>query len=164
MADGGSAADRRRRAQRDVDPDLPDEARRGPHQRFAPGVLLAISAGGIAGTLARYGVERAVPVGPGGFPWATFAVNVSGSLALGALLAVLIARWPTDRYVRPFAGIGFIGAYTTFSTFVVEADVLAKDGHVGTAAAYVGASLLGGLVAVTVGVLLTRSVFARGQA
>lgn len=162
-ADGDSAADRRRRAQRSVDPDLPTEALRGPHHRHAPGVLLAISAGGIAGTLARYGVGRALAVGPGAFPWATFTVNVSGSLALGMLLTLTLARWPADRYVRPFAAIGFIGAYTTFSTFVVDADVLAKEGHVVTAAVYVVVSLVGGLAAVGTGVLLTRSLLERGS-
>jgi len=163
-ADGGTAADRRWRAQRSVDPDLPTEALRGPHHRHAPGVLLAISAGGVAGTLARYGVGRAFAVGPGAFPWATFTVNVSGSLVLGVLLSLLLARWPADRYVRPFAAIGVVGAYTTFSTFVVEADVLAKDGHVVTAAFYVVVSLVGGLAAVCAGVLLTRSQLGRRSA
>jgi CrcB protein len=162
--DDGPAADRRRRAQRSVDPELPPEPLTGPGHRLAPGVLLAISAGGIAGTLARYGVGRLFTVGPSGFPWATFTVNLTGSLALGVLLTLLLTRWPADRYVRSFAAVGFIGAYTTFSTFVVDADLLAKDGHVATAAVYVAASLLGGLAAVFTGVAATRSLLARGGA
>jgi CrcB protein len=160
-ADGGTAADRRR-AQRAVDPDLPDESLRGPRHRPAPVVLLAISAGGIGGTLARYGVARALSVGPGAFPWATFTVNVSGSFALGVLLTLLLLRWPTDRYAQPFVAVGFIGAYTTFSTFMVDIDVLGKDGHVVTALVYLAASLVAGLAAVTAGVLLTRTTLARG--
>jgi len=162
-AEGDAADDRRWRAQRSVDPDLPAESPRLPHRRH-PGVLLAISVGGIAGTLARYGVGRALTVGAGGFPWATFTVNMTGAFALGVVLTLLLARWPADRYVRPFVAIGFIGAYTTFSTFMVDADVLAKDGHVGTALVYLVASLVGGLAAVGTGVVLTRTALGRGAA
>ncbi len=161
-ADGGAAADRRRRAQRAVDPDLPAEALREPHHRHAPGVLLAVSAGGILGTLARYGVGRAFDVSSGPFPWATFAVNVTGSFVLGVVLTLLLVRWPTDRYVRPFVAIGFVGAFTTFSTFMVDTDLLVKDGHVATALVYLFATLAAGLASVAAGVGLTRAALTRG--
>ena len=65
---------------------------------------------------------------------------------------------PAVRYARAFAGTGFLGAYTTFSTFSVEADLLIKDGHAVTAAGYVVASLVAGIAAAWLGVMVGRSV------
>ena len=121
-----------------------------------PDVLVAIAAGGVGGALARYGVARLVPVHPHAFPWATFCTNVSGSFLLGFLLVLLVERYPPTLYLRPFVATGFIGAYTTFSTFVVEADVLVKDGHAGLALVYVAASVGAGLLAVWVGMTIGR--------
>jgi fluoride exporter len=119
-------------------------------------VLAAIALGGALGAPARYGVAQLVHVAPGGFPWATFWTNVSGSLALGVVLAAVLERFPPTRYVRPFVATGFLGAYTTYSTFAVETDLLVKDGHAGTALAYVAASLVAGFVAVWAGVVAVR--------
>lgn len=143
--------------QRRIDPDLPAD---GPADtgRNHPGVLLAISAGGVVGTAARYAIGRVVHIAPGSFPWATFAINVTGSFLLGAFLAWLFARRPADRYLRPFVAIGVLGGYTTFSTAMVETAVLGKDGHVVVAAVYVVASLAGGLAAVAAGFLAARPV------
>jgi CrcB protein len=110
------------------------------------------------GATLRYEVATLIHVPAGGFPWATFWTNVSGALVLGFLLVLLIERFPPTRYARAFAGTGVLGAYTTFSTFSVETDVLLKDGHVGIALAYVGATLLAGLAAVWVGVVLSRRI------
>jgi CrcB protein len=143
--------DPRRAEQRAVDPDL------GPGARSTrPLVWLAISIGGILGTLARYGVSRAVHVAPGSFPWSTFAVNVTGSFVLGVLLTLLVERWPPSQYARPFAAIGFLGSYTTFSTWMVDADVLIKDGYAAIAVVYLAASLVAGLAAVGAGILVAR--------
>jgi fluoride exporter len=142
--------------QAEVDPDLLAPAPRRPRGLARPGVLLAIAAGGMAGTATRYGVGRIIQASPGSFPWATFTINVSGSFVLGVLLTFVIERWPPSRYVRPFAAIGFLGAYTTFSTYVTEADVLVKDHHADIAALYVAASLLFGLLAVYAGTVVAR--------
>jgi CrcB protein len=149
--DRDEPAGERRRHQEAVDPDL-----YAPARSARPLVYAAISIGGILGTLARYGVGRAIHVAPGTFPWSTFTVNVTGSFVLGVLLTLVIERWPPTEYVRPFAAIGFLGSYTTFSTWMVEADVLIKDGHAGIAVAYVVASLVVGLAAVGAGVLVAR--------
>ncbi|MDQ1488307.1 MAG: hypothetical protein QOJ23_821 [Actinomycetota bacterium] len=140
---------------------LPDEIQperpRAERQR-RPGVLAAVAAGGALGAPARYGIALAITVTPGTFPWGTFWINASGSFALGLLLAVLLARFPADRYLRPFLATGFLGAYTTYSTFAVEADLLLHNGHVGVALAYAGASLGIGLGAAAAGLRLGRAL------
>ena len=128
-------------------PSTPIWHRLTPYRPFA-----AIALGGALGTPARYGVAQLIHVAPGSLPpWATSWTNVSGSLALGLLLALILERFPPTRYQRPFVATGFLGAYTTYSTFAVETDLLVKDGHIGVALAYVAASLLAGFVAVWAG-------------
>jgi CrcB protein len=123
----------------------------------APGPrIIAIAAGGALGTLARYGVERAVAVSTDGFPWATFVVNVAGSFLLGVILTLVTERWAPTRYVRPFAVIGFCGGFTTFSTFTVEAVRRVQDGHPAVAIIYLLTSLVAGMAAVGLGVLVAR--------
>jgi fluoride exporter len=117
----------------------------------------------VLGTESRYALERVIHTAPGTFPWATFWVNVSGCFALGMLLTLIVERWPPSRFVRAFAVIGFLGAYTTFSTYTVEAVTLAKDHHADIAAAYVVASLVVGLVAVYGGMVLARLPVLRGR-
>ncbi len=124
-------------------------------------MLGAIAAGGALGAPARYGAARLIPVEPGHFPWATFWTNVSGSFALGAILILLLERFPPSRYLRPFIATGFLGAYTTYSTFAVETDLLVKDGHVGTAVAYMAASLAAGFTAVWLGIAIARMLGSR---
>lgn len=120
--------------------------------RLRPAVLGAVALGGALGTAGRYGVARLVPVEAGAFPWATFAVNLSGSFALGAVLALMLRRFPTTRFLRPFVAVGFIGAYTTYSTFAVETVLLVRDGHAVLAAVYALASLTAGLGAAWAGI------------
>ncbi|MDD9370128.1 MAG: CrcB family protein [Acidimicrobiales bacterium] len=137
-------------------PRLRDPVARG---RIHPRVLAAVAAGGALGTPARYAVAQLVPVEAGGFPWATFWTNVSGSLALGFLFAVVVRRFPTDRYVLPFLAVGFLGAYTTFSTFVVEVDVLVRDGHAVVAVVYAAVSATVGPAVAAAGTMLARRAF-----
>jgi CrcB protein len=120
-------------------------------------VLATIALGGALGAPARYGVAQLVHVAPGTFPWATFWTNVSGSFALGAVLALVLERFPPTRYLRPFLATGFLGAYTTYSTFAVETDLLVKDGHAAIGVAYAAASLVAGLFAVWAGIVTARS-------
>lgn len=120
-------------------------------------MLAAVAAGGALGASLRHWLSDVFPVHAGRFPWATFGINASGSFVLGVLLTLVVERWPPTRYVRPFLAIGVVGAYTTFSTFVVEADLLVRDGHVATAAVYVITSLVVGLVALFAGVTSGRA-------
>ena len=119
--------------------------------------IVVIAAGGALGTLARYEVSQAVVVSANGFPWATFAVNVVGSLLLGVIITVVAERWPPTRYVLPFAAIGFCGGFTTFSTLMVEAVRRTQDGYPTLGVVYLFASVVAGVVAVGLGVLLARS-------
>ncbi len=119
-------------------------------------VLLTVGCGGVVGAICRYLVQLALPSRPGRFPTGTFMVNVSGSALLGFLLVVLNERFADRRLARPLLGTGLIGAYTTFSTFTVEAVLLARAGQVPTAVAYVGLSIVLGLGAGLLGISAGR--------
>lgn len=119
-------------------------------------IVATIGAGGAVGALSRYAVARALPVMAGQFPWSTFAVNVCGSALLGVLLTVVVERMRGHPLLRPLLGTGVLGAFTTFSTMVVEATLLGRSGHVAMAAAYLVSSVTAGLVAVAAGMTVTR--------
>jgi CrcB protein len=139
------------------DPDVEVDARgTQPRDRFDARVLALVGLGGALGAPARYGVAQIVHVSAHGFPWATFWTNVSGAFALGVVLVVVTERFPATRYARPFLATGFLGAYTTFSTFAVEGDLLVRDGHAATAAVYWVASVVVGLLAVLAGIRMAR--------
>ena len=127
-------------------------------RRTEPSVFAAIALGGALGAVARYGVAQLIEVAPDSFPWATFWTNISGSLALGVVLALVLERFPPTRYLRPFVATGFLGAYTTYSTFAVETDLLVKDGHAALALAYAAGSLMAGFAAVWAGIWAARAV------
>jgi len=138
-----------------VDPDLPPTP-------WLPGsatrwdVVGVVAAGGALGGGLRYVVNSALPATVGRFPWATFAENVSGALALGALMVVLLEVRRPGRYARPFLGTGVLGGYTTFSTFTADTTSLLRDGHAPVAAGYLAATVVVGLVACRAGQQLTR--------
>jgi CrcB protein len=107
-----------------------------------------VALAGACGSLARYGIGLAV--GPRSFPWATFAINVSGSFVIGVVLTLAAAKgWSPE--VTAGIAVGFLGAYTTFSTFSFETFTLAHTGRALTAAAYVVASVLLGVLAARLG-------------
>jgi CrcB protein len=109
---------------------------------------LLVALGGGAGAAARFGVSQAL-AGRDGFPWATFAINVAGSLLLG----ILMGAFPSgDAWrVRALLAAGFCGGFTTFSTFSYETLVLLQRGSPSTALAYAGGSVMAGLLAAWVG-------------
>ena len=122
----------------------------------SPGVLAAIALGGLLGTLARYGLELAWPAPVGGFPAATFSVNTSGAFLLGLILTMILDRLGPTHFLRPFATIGLLGGWTTYSSLAVESAALARGGHVATALGYLAATVAAGLVAVAAGMALGR--------
>jgi CrcB protein len=136
---------------------VPPRARRWS-SRVEPDVLAAIAGGGALGAPARHEVAQLIHVAKDTFPWATFWTNIAGSFALGFILILVIEQFPPTRYLRPFFATGFLGAFTTFSTFAVETDLLVKDGHPAIGAAYAVGSLVAGFGAVWAGILLARLV------
>ena len=114
---------------------------------------LLVMLGGALGSGARYGVGLALP--RAGFPWATLAVNVSGGLAMG-LLAGVLARGGGQEAWRLFLGVGFLGGFTTFSSFALDAVTLAERGAGGLAALYVLGSLAGAIGGVAAGLALAK--------
>src|SRR5829696_8910693 len=137
-------------------------AGRGVRRRRRGGrvVYLLAAAGGALGALARWGVAEAMSGPPGGWPWATVLVNLTGCLLIGVLLGVLGALSPEPAWARPFLGAGFLGGYTTYSTFAVDVVQMAQDGALVGAAGYVLVSVLGGVAGVAAGVLAGRKVVA----
>lgn len=120
--------------------------------------LAAIFVGGAIGALARYGLAETLPHDAGTWPWATFAVNVAGALALGYLTTRLQERLPPSAYRRPLLGTGLCGALTTFSTMQVELLQMLDAGDAGLAASYAAASLAAGLLAIVATTNLVRRV------
>ncbi|MEA2716949.1 MAG: fluoride exporter [Actinomycetota bacterium] len=119
-------------------------------------MLAAVAIGGALGAAARYGVAQLVPLGAGSFPWATWWTNVTGSFVLGVVLMVLLRRFPSDRLARPLLATGFLGAFTTYSTFAVQTVVLVGDGSGVLAGVYVVASLAAGFGAAAAGIAAGR--------
>lgn len=119
---------------------------------------VAVALGGVLGALARYGLGRAWPSPTGTFPWATFAVNVSGCLLIGLLLVRLLEAGAVHPLWRPFLGTGVLGGYTTFSTYAVDTRVLVDEGHVALAAVYVVGTVVAALLAVQLGVVAGRGL------
>lgn len=118
---------------------------------------VAVFAGGAAVAVSRWGVGLALaPDAPAAFPLATFVVNVSGAFGLSFVAILLIERLPPTRYLRSLIGIGFFGAYTTFSTMAMEGVRLIDSGHVETALIYWILTLIVGQMAGVYGMWLGR--------
>jgi fluoride exporter len=124
--------------------------------------FLLVGVGGFVGANARYIVAKWVgSLTAARFPVGTFVINVSGSFLLGLLGGLLAARLvPQSDNVRLAIGIGFLGAFTTFSTFEFETHALFEDGVWLPALTNIFVSLFVGLLAVRAGLVLARSWFA----
>lgn len=120
---------------------------------------LWVGLGGFLGANARYALGRLVVdrLG-GGYPWATFLVNLTGSFLIGVLLTILIDRAVTEPFWRAFLIVGFLGGYTTFSSYTFEALDLAIAGRWIAAGTYVVGSTVLGLAACGAGIALARIV------
>jgi CrcB protein len=121
-------------------------------------VLGAVALGGFLGGEARYLLGLAFPTAHATFPATIFAINVSGSFILALLLVLILEVWPPTKYLRPLFCTGFCGAYTTFSTWMVDTDRLVSAGRYGLAAANILGSLFAGLVATVLGLIVGRAI------
>lgn len=120
--------------------------------------LAAVFVGGALGTLARAGFEELAAPDPGHWPWPTFTVNFVGAFLLGWFVTRLLERLPVSSYRRPCLGTGFCGGLTTFSTMQVETLKMLEHGHYGLAVGYTVASIVAGLLALSVATALVRRV------
>ena len=129
-------------------------ARPGPMERAMVQTLILVAAGGAAGSVLRYlvGVGALRAFGPG-FPWGTLAVNVAGSVAIGALAGVLTGP---RAGLSPLLVAGFLGGFTTFSTFSLDELRLWLGGLAGLAGVYVAGSVGLALAGVALGAWMAR--------
>jgi CrcB protein len=120
---------------------------------------ILIAAGGAGGAVTRYALDSWVTsrLGPA-FPFGTLLINVSGSFLLGLLFALVLERGLLPAELRAPLAIGFLGAYTTFSTLMLESWALIERGAWIGAALNVGGSVVLGMVAVVAGLALGRAV------
>jgi CrcB protein len=115
-------------------------------------LVFAVGLGGAAGALARYGLDRLIEhhvltV----FPWSTFTINVTGCFLAGVAVAALVDRHDLPTWIRTGIVVGFLGGYTTFSTFAQESHDLFVGGHVSLAVVNASASVIVGILAVAAG-------------
>ena len=120
---------------------------------------LIIGAGGFAGAIVRYLV--AVWIGQRwgrSFPLGTFVINITGSFLIGLIMALLTERFMANPQWRLLLVVGFLGAYTTFSTFEYETGALLKDGEWLIAGANVALSVFVGFLALKLGEVIAKSI------
>jgi len=120
-------------------------------------VVLAVAFGGGLGALSRYVVDSLIEHRADSlFPWATFTINVTGCFLNGLLVALVVDQLGAPPWLSRGLIIGFLGAYTTFSTFGSETYELTELGHWGLAVVNVAFSAAAGVAAVALGQALGR--------
>ena len=121
--------------------------------------LILVAAGGAIGASARHLVNLAFLrlLGPG-FPWATMAVNIVGSFAMGVLVALLARRFGASDEVRLFVATGILGGFTTFSSFSLDVAALWERGEIGLTALYLLLSVVLSILALFAGLAIVRQV------
>ncbi|WP_231515363.1 fluoride efflux transporter FluC [Herbidospora cretacea] len=119
-----------------------------------------IAAGGVAGSLLRYGLGVLFPSAPG-FPWTTLFINVTGCLLIGVLMVAVTEIWAAPSWVRSLLGVGVLGGYTTFSTYVADIGLLVTGDAPRAALVYLVVTPLLALAAVWAGTAATRAAARR---
>ena len=122
--------------------------------------VMAVGVAGFIGAIARYGIDGLIAQKSGAsFPWGTFVVNITGSFVLGILFALLVeGRVAVAPWIRTAATVGLIGAYTTFSTLMLESWRLIEDGSIAAGIADLGVSSGLGIAAVVLGLTIGRAI------
>lgn len=116
-----------------------------------------VGIGGAAGSIGRYGISLLLgKFAPGPFPLATFGVNIAGCFIIGMILGAYAAQPEANPLWRLLLATGFCGGFTTFSAFSAENLLLLQNGSYSWFFIYLLSSLIGGIVAVWLGILLLR--------
>jgi fluoride exporter len=120
-------------------------------------IPIAIALGAVPGALSRFYLTRFCVqwFGPG-FPYGTFIINLSGSLLMGFITTLMLSRTSLSPELRALITVGFLGAYTTFSTYALETNTLLQSGQWGKTLFYWGGSALLGVMSLEIGSLLAR--------
>jgi fluoride exporter len=125
--------------------------------------LVAVAVGGAIGAVARYGLNTAFPFSPGEFDLATFIANTVGGLLIGVLMITITEVAPGLTMVRPFVGVGILGGFTTFSTYIVDIGRAASAGATALAVVFAFTTMAAALLAAAVGMYATRRLVVRGR-
>ncbi len=120
--------------------------------------ILAVAVGGAFGAVARYGLSILFAKTFAPFPFATFFINVTGSFLIGFLLILFTDKFAAGENLRLAIVVGFLGAYTTFSTFEFETFALVREKQLAAAILYVSLSFAVGLIAVMSGAWLAKRI------
>ncbi|MFT6579727.1 MAG: CrcB protein [Alphaproteobacteria bacterium] len=122
-------------------------------------MILAIAAGGAFGALGRHFLSAQIGHWMGyGFPWGIMTINILGSFSMGALVETMALTWSPSVELRAFLAVGVLGAFTTFSTFSLDAALLYERGQFMTMALYVAGSVALSILALFGGLALMRSI------
>lgn len=120
---------------------------------------LAVAIGGALGSMARYALSMWIfDITSHKFPYATLVVNVAGSFVMGVLFVIIIERAALPAEMRSLLMIGFIGAFTTFSTFSLDALGLWQNGHITMSLLYMVSTVILCLIAISSAIWLTRLI------
>ena len=119
--------------------------------------LLVFVGGGLGATLRHFINLTCARCMGTGFPWGTFIINITGSTVMGLIAGYLAFKGEASQPWRLFVMTGVLGGYTTFSTYMLDARTLLAEGRAWVALAYVAATLVTGLLAVWVGVVVGRT-------
>ncbi len=118
--------------------------------------LAVIAVGGGGGAAARYAIARAEPVRTGAFPFTTFAINITGALVLAVLLESLFRSGVDSWWIRPFAAVGVLGGFTTFSSYAFESFALLRDAQFAAAAVNIAGQVVAALAGFWVAYVITN--------
>jgi fluoride exporter len=125
--------------------------------------LAVISAGGVLGALARYGLTSAFPSPPTGFDWAVFGINVAGCFCVGIVIVALTESRQAHYLIRPFLATGVLGGFTTFSTYIDGVQRAVTVGAPRTALLYAAVTPVAALAAAWAGIRLTAAITGPGR-
>ena len=123
-------------------------------------MIFAIASGGAIGAVLRHFAGMAsLRMFGAGFPYGTLGVNILGSFIMGALISYFAHSWNPSQELRAFLTVGILGAFTTFSTFSLDAVTLWERGEAFAALAYVLASVILSILALFAGLFIIRQIY-----